>query len=172
MNRGGYPPGIHEHTRGAPWNIYARVTCAACGREYYSDGAPREPLPDDMTTAPDTAHGAENSLCANCERATVCTFCGEHRDTADGETPRAVNGCTVCECDAVRCEPCDGTGKTEFTEYWKRDGSRGGRYPVTFTETCDACDGTGVEPVARCGACGSFAAAADVGTTCSMCGRR
>ena len=102
MKRGGYPPGVFEHTRGAPWNEYATIVCRACGRFYYPNERPRGARDDDETGAPETAHGNENDLCATCETETnVCTECHATETVADGAKPRAVDGCAECRAEDV-----------------------------------------------------------------------
>jgi hypothetical protein len=97
---GNYPPGVFEHTRGAPWNEYEIITCNGCAREFYPNERPRGPLPDDFTGAPETEHGNEHGLCATCEtERDICTECNATFLTADGLKPHTVDGCAECRAD-------------------------------------------------------------------------
>lgn len=128
---GNYPDGVHENTRGAPWNEHETVTCAECGRVYYPDTRPNGAPCDDETEPPTTDHGHEHELCKTCEQETdVCDECGEHRLTLSGTEPHTLHGCTSCRTDA----PCVACGA-----------------PLSVCE----CDGTIDANALQCGACGA-----------------
>jgi hypothetical protein len=159
MNAGGYPPGVFEHTRGAPWNDYQTEKCNGCGRLYYPAERPRGILPDDMSYPPDTEYGREFSLCINCERERdICSECLETALTPDGREPRAVDGCADCKtdppcircgapvsvCECNKCETCGGSGEIEISI--GGDGFDGRCCGTADVPTiCGICDGTGIE---------------------------
>jgi hypothetical protein len=104
---GNYPDGVHEGTRGAPWNDHETVTCGGCRRFYYPDTQPDGVPRDDETKPPVTEYGIENELCETCEtEIDICDECGEARLTMDGKTARALHGCASCQPVALPCLDC------------------------------------------------------------------
>ena len=104
---GNYPDGVHDGTRGAPWNQHERVTCVECRRFYYPDTRPRGRPSDDETATPQTEYGTENELCETCENEIdVCANCGETRLTLAGKTARVLSGCASCQPVALPCLDC------------------------------------------------------------------
>ncbi|MHC4155347.1 MAG: hypothetical protein ACYST6_10565 [Planctomycetota bacterium] len=164
MKRGGYPPGVFEHTKNAPWNKHGTARCDVCALEYFTDTAPDAPLPDDMVSPPHTEHGQEHGLCRSCEdENSRCAACGEwYLEPFSGSwfEPSTVRRCPWCAAEhepeltrfvqpfmahqkRERCALCDASTRQRvaFTD--------GRTVPAANTEFLPLCaDCAGLEPAA------------------------